>query len=194
MLPTALLAQGYALRPEAEDDVPFLMHLYGTTRAEEVAQMTMWTAEQQWAFIAQQFEAQRHHYRTFQPDCAFDIIEHRGQPVGRLYLQTRQTQLHITDIALLPEYRGQGLGTALLQWIMARGTAAGLGVGIFVEKFNPALALYQRLGFTPIRDAGVYLEMEWGMPEGLAALPDAQLSSDQLTADQLPTDQLKVAE
>jgi ribosomal protein S18 acetylase RimI-like enzyme len=30
-----------------------------------------------------------------------------------------------------------------------------------VEKFNPALRLYRRLGFTEIGDHGVYWEMEW---------------------------------
>ena len=35
-----------------------------------------------------------------------------------------------------------------------------MAAGIFVEKFNPALRLYQRLGFTEVRDVGVYFEME----------------------------------
>ena len=59
------------------------------------------------AFLASQFQAQRQHYRNTIEGCAFDIIEHRGQPAGRLYLDVRQTQLHIVDIALLPEWRGQ---------------------------------------------------------------------------------------
>lgn len=164
-LPAALASQGYALRPEVADDTPFLVDLYASTRAAELEQMVGWTDEQKLGFVTQQFFAQRHHYRTQLPNCAFDVIEQHGTPVGRLYLQTRETQLHITDIALMPGHRGNGLGTMLLHWIMARAAAEGRGVGIFVERFNPALALYQRLGFAPLRDTGVYLEMEWTPPK-----------------------------
>ena len=48
--------------------------------------------------------------------------------------------------------------------LQAQAAAQGKGVGIFVEKFNPALRLYRRLGFVEIADREVYLEMEW-LPE-----------------------------
>ena len=53
--------------------------------------------------------------------------------------------------------------------LAARGAlraGAGLPVRIHVEKFNPALRLYRRLGFTEIEDKGIYLFMEW-QPEVL---------------------------
>jgi ribosomal protein S18 acetylase RimI-like enzyme len=37
----------------------------------------------------------------------------------------------------------------------------GRGVGVVVEKFNPALRLYRRLGFAEVADHEVYVEMEW---------------------------------
>jgi ribosomal protein S18 acetylase RimI-like enzyme len=164
-LPAALRAQGFRLRPETDDDVPFLMRLYASTRAQEMTQVPDWSAEQKQSFLASQFQAQRHHYRTYIEGCAFDILERRGVAAGRLYLDVRASRLHIVDVALLPEWRGQGLGSAILQALMAAGRAGGKGVGIFVEKFNPALRLYRRLGFTDIADHGVYLEMEW-LPHG----------------------------
>ena len=48
-LPAALLSQGFALRPETEADLPFLMQLYASTRAEELAAVP-WSAEQKAAF------------------------------------------------------------------------------------------------------------------------------------------------
>ena len=159
-LPAALLSQGYALRPETEDDIPFLMRLYASTREEELAPVP-WTAEQKQAFLTQQFWAQRKYYYATIDNCRFDVLERQGEPRGRLYLQDRPTRLHIVDIALMPEWRGQGLGTAILEALQAAGSASGRGVGIFVEKFNPALRLYRRLGFTDIADHEVYLEMEW---------------------------------
>ena len=159
-LPAALLSQGFALRPETDADLAFLMRLFASTREEELAPVPWSEAEKQ-AFLAHQFQAQRHHYRTFIAGCAFDVIEQNGEPAGRLYLEVRRTQLHIVDISLLPDWRGRGVGTAILEALQAAGRASGKGVGIFVEKFNPALRLYRRLGFTDIADHGVYLEMEW---------------------------------
>ena len=163
-LPAALVSQGYALRPETDGDIPFLMRLYASTREEELKPVP-WSDAQKQAFLASQFQAQRHHYRTHITACAFDVLEHNGEPVGRLYLERRRTRLHIVDIALMPDVRGHGLGTAILAALQAAARAQGKGVGIMVETFNPALRLYRRLGFTRVADHEVYWEMEW-MPDG----------------------------
>ena len=158
-MPAALFSRGFALRDEREEDVPFLERLYASTRAEELAQAP-WSDAQKQIFLAQQFAAQRLHYRSQIQDCLFMVIEKDGTPVGRLYLQWRETQLHVVDIALLPEMRGQGVGTILLEALIATAAEQGRALGIFVEKFNPALHLYRRLGFVEIGDTDVYLEME----------------------------------
>lgn len=159
-LPAALLSQGYRLRPEADEDTPFLMALYASTREAELAPITGWSTEQKQAFLAQQFGAQRHHYRTVLNGCVFEVIEHDGSPIGRLYLEERVTQVHIVDIALMPEWCGKGVGSLILNALIEVASARGKGVGIFVERYNPALRLYRRLGFTEICDTDVYLEME----------------------------------
>lgn len=159
-LPAALVSLGYALRPETADDIPFLMRLYASTREDEL-KLVDWSAAQKRAFVASQFQAQRRHYRAYYDGCTFDLLQQRGVPAGRLYLDERPSRLHIIDISLLPEWRGRGVGTAILRAMQAAGLARGKGVGIMVEKFNPALQLYQRLGFADVADHGVYLEMEW---------------------------------
>ncbi|HEX6939117.1 MAG TPA: GNAT family N-acetyltransferase, partial [Longimicrobiales bacterium] len=64
------------------------------------------------------------------------------------------------DIALLPEHRGRGIGTALLEALIAEADAAGKPVSIHVEQYNPARRLYARLGFREVEDLGVYVFME----------------------------------
>ncbi len=162
-VPAALSSQGYALRPETEDDIAFLMRLYASTREEELAQAP-WPPAQKQAFLAQQFGAQRKYYYETIENCRFDVLERRGEPIGRLYLQDRLTRLHIVDIALLSEWRGKGLGGAIIKALQDAGRAQGTAVDIMVEKFNPALRLYRRLGFADVADHGVYLEMEWLPP------------------------------
>jgi ribosomal protein S18 acetylase RimI-like enzyme len=159
-LPAALIAQNYRLRAERDDDIPFLMALYASTREAELAPVP-WSAEQKAAFLASQFEAQRVHYRKFFPATAFDVIERDGVPVGRLYVDVRVTHIHVIDIALLPGVRGQGVGTALMRALQDYARDLAMGLDLFVEKFNPALRLYRRLGFAGIADHDVQIEMEW---------------------------------
>ncbi len=161
MLPAALRTQGFTLRPEREADIHFLMQLYASTRAHDMALVPDWTDEQRQAFLTSQFRAQRIHYHTHFPACRFDVLAFSGAPMGRLYLDARPSSLHIIDIALLPEWCGRGIGTVILQALTGAARAQGKRVGIFVERNNPALRLYRRLGFTAVADHAVYLEMEW---------------------------------
>ena len=166
VLPEALTSRGIALRRETDADLPFLMQVFAASRADELA-IVPWTEDQKRAFLIQQFGAQRTHYYNHFPDTAFDLIEQHGKPIGRLYLHERKTRVHIIDIALMPGSRDAGLGTALLTAIQDYARARGKGVDIFVERFNPARSLYDRMGFKVIREEEVYLEMDWA-PEGVS--------------------------
>jgi len=60
-------------------------------------------------------------------------------------------QILIVDIAVLPEYRGAGIGSVLMSEILNESRQTGKPVRLHVEIFNPALAWYDRLGFWTIR-------------------------------------------
>jgi len=158
-LPAALASKGFALREEAELDVPFLMALYASTREEELAPVP-WPPEQKAAFLAMQFNMQRTHYRSHMPDAQWIVIAHEGAPVGRIYLDWRSGRLGLVDISLTPAYRGQGVGTAILRQVLTMADSVEARVHLHVERFNRALQLYLRLGFVVIDDGAVYLEME----------------------------------
>ncbi|MEA3210571.1 MAG: hypothetical protein QOE70_3628 [Chthoniobacter sp.] len=148
------------LRPVRAEDESFLEQVYASTRAEELA-VTDWSEEQKTQFLRQQFTAQDAHYRAHYPSAEFSVIEREGLPIGRLYVDRWTKEIRIMDIALLPEHRGAGIGTTLLRELQEEARAAGKSLSIHVEKFNPALRLYERLGFRPIEDKEVYLLMEW---------------------------------
>ena len=149
-----------ALRPATADDEPFLARVYAGTRAAELAAVA-WTEEQKAAFVQMQFAAQAQYYREHYPDTSFDVIVLDGQPVGRLYVARWTDEIRIVDIALLPEFCNRGIGTTLLRSCRRKRAARASRSRIHVERFNPALRLYQRLGFTQIEDKGVYLFLEW---------------------------------
>lgn len=159
-LPAALTEQGFALRPETEADIAFLRRLYASTRAAELA-LTDWTDAQKGAFTDSQFDYQRRHYRAHYPQTEWCVLEHDGAPAGRLYLYRGQSAFEVLDIALLPSWCGRGIGTALMQAVCALAREGGRSVIIYVEKFNPALRLYSRLGFRETGDEGTHWRMEW---------------------------------
>jgi len=148
------------LRSITADDLPFLYQVYAGTRTEELAQ-TDWTDEQKAAFLQQQFTAQNDYYQANYPAAQFQIIERHGTPIGRLYVDRWADQIRIMDIALLPDQRGHGVGTQLLEAILSEGRQAKLPVTIHVERFNPALRWYERLGFQVVEDKGVYYFLKW---------------------------------
>lgn len=154
------LPTGVRLRPMVEADLPFLEKVYGSTREAELAQ-TDWSDAQKAQFIAFQFSAQHQHYTTHYHGAQYFVIERDQAAVGRLYLHWREDELRIVDIALLPEARGAGIGNALLDALMTRAASQGKGVSIHVEQMNPAMRLYQRLGFQRIGEHGIYHLMEW---------------------------------
>jgi ribosomal protein S18 acetylase RimI-like enzyme len=156
----AASALGLSYRPAREADLPFLAAVYASTRAEELA-MTGWPDEMKLQFLAHQFNAQHTDYERNYPDAERLVIEHRGEDVGRLYLDEESTRFNLIDIALLPAARGQGLGGAILADILAQAAEAGKIVTIYVEKNNPARRLYDRLGFICQSDEGVYDLLSW---------------------------------
>jgi GNAT superfamily N-acetyltransferase len=149
------------LRPITPDDMEFLLRVYHSTREEELAMVVDWTAEMKNAFIYQQFNAQHAWYQEHYQGATFDVILIDGAPAGRLYIHRRSKEIRLVDITLLPEFRKGGLGTSILHDLMAEGKAAGKPVTIHVEIYNPAMRLYQRLGFRPTEERGPYVLMEW---------------------------------
>ena len=107
-----------------------------------------------------QFAAQDRYYHDQMPDATYEVVLIEGEPAGRLYVDRRADEIHVVDIALLPEHRGRGLGTRIMCDVLAEADAAGKRVTIYVERFNRALSLYERLGFAHVDDEGVYLLLE----------------------------------
>jgi GNAT superfamily N-acetyltransferase len=156
-----VISRSITFRPITPDDLPFLLRVYGSTREEEMAMVVDWTPEQKEAFVRSQFEAQHGWYQDHYQGARFDVILVDGVPAGRLYVHRRESEIRLVDITLLPEFRGGGTGSVLLRDLLAEGEAAGKRVTIHVEVFNPAMRLYERLGFLPVEERGPYRLMEW---------------------------------
>jgi ribosomal protein S18 acetylase RimI-like enzyme len=151
---------GLTFRRISDADLAFLARVYASTRTEELAATSM-TDAQKAAFLDQQFRGQHAHYQKHYPQADWLVTSRAGEDIGRLYIERWPSQHRIIDIAFLPEHRGKGFGAALLRDLMDEAAACGKDVTIHVEKFNPAMQLYRRLGFKTEEDKGVYDLMRW---------------------------------
>lgn len=141
------------LRPVQPEDEALLLELYGSTRAEELSRVP-WSTEQKDAFVRMQFLAQTQHYAAEYPRASHHIVCLSGASVGRLYLDRGPERFHILDVTILPRFRGNGVGTAVLEQIAAEAALGGKPVTIYVESFNPSVRLFGKLGFERVSESG----------------------------------------
>lgn len=153
------------LKPVTPDDDAFLLSVYASTRADELAQV-QWEEGQQEAFVKWQFEMQRREYDARFPGAEYDVIDIDDKPAGRLWIGRGENEIRLLDIALLPEFQNRGAGTFLIKQLIdeAKITGKRLRHMVFVLN-NNADRLYLRLGFEVIEDVGGYRHMEWARKE-----------------------------
>jgi len=128
-----------------------------------------------------QYEAQRSSYLMQMPGAEYWVIRRDEMAAGRLILHRTPEKIYVVDIALIPEFRGLGIGSDLMEAIIHEASLAGKSVGLHVERFNPALRWYERLGFTVIGSGPIYLEMVW-RPQSQAPVAGKK-ENDEVTPD-----------
>jgi ribosomal protein S18 acetylase RimI-like enzyme len=144
------------LRPALPGDEQFLYRLYASTRADELAPLN-WSPQQKEAFLRMQFNAQSRDYQARFSRTDHSIIFYDNQPAGRLIVDRSANETLLVDIALLPDFRNLGLGASLLRSLQAEGKK----ITLHVIRSNPAVNLYQRLGFIFVGEEAFYSKMEW---------------------------------
>jgi ribosomal protein S18 acetylase RimI-like enzyme len=145
------------LRASDRADEAFLRAVYESTRADEFS-AAGWHADEIGELLATQFSMQEAYYRCQYPRGRFDIVRLEGTAIGRLYHDWAGGEARVIDIALLPAYRGAGIGTRLMRALVAQAARRAMPITLYVEFDNPVRALYRRLGFEPAGENGVY---EW---------------------------------
>jgi ribosomal protein S18 acetylase RimI-like enzyme len=159
-------------------DEDLLYRAFAATRAAEMA-LTGWHADQQETFLRMQYDMQRRAYRLQVPNAEYWVIRCDGTRAGRLILNRTSEDVHIVDIGLLPEFQGLGIGSALMAAILEEATQTARSVTLQVERFNPALQWYERLGFRAVGEGGpIYLDMIWKRESESASRLDQPAASE----------------
>lgn len=149
-----------SFRPVQDSDRDFLAALYAETRAWEL-QHTNWSPLDRKDFIEQQFRAQDLSYRMQYLGARFLVIELDGLPIGRLYLDRQNDCLYIIEFTIAASHRGRGIGTDILKSLLNEAWGGKVPARLSVEPINPALRLYQRLGFRERTRSATHLFLEW---------------------------------
>jgi len=147
-----------SLRRVCDDDETFLFGLFCMTQSKvlEPLQLPVGQMEQ---LLRMQFAGQRMQYHDQYSTADFDVVLRGGVPIGSLYALRGPQEYVLIDIALLPECRGSGIGTQLVNALISEANAAKKKLEAHVLKSNRAWRLWQRLGFELVDDDGVYLHI-----------------------------------
>ena len=111
-----------------------------------------WDDEEQAAYLDEHFR----------PGEGWSIVQVDGEDAGRLVVAESVDELYLAEIGLLPAWQGRGIGTAIIRSLTRDAAAAGKPLILRVLHVNTrARALYERLGFIPVRDIETHAYLRW---------------------------------
>ena len=95
--------------------------------------------------------------RSIQGSLCFGLYDGKIQIGFARVITDRATFAYMADVYVLEQYRGQGLGTWLVQCISAHPELQGLRRWCLLTR--DAHGLYRKVGFTSPKDPGRYMEI-----------------------------------
>ena len=158
--------ESITLRPVEETDGNFLIELYKSSRGDDLRGLD-WSEDRISEFLGMQYEAQRN-LQNDREHVSDQLVLINGKPIGRLSIEAGADEIRCLELALLPDYRNQGLGTLLIQRLQAQAATAGCALHLQVIRFNRAINLFERLGFRRTSETGTHFQMEW-LPEAVSS-------------------------
>ncbi|GKU78211.1 GNAT family N-acetyltransferase [Paenibacillus sp. L3-i20] len=149
------------LKVAEKTDEQFLYHVYASRRKDEVAS---WGFQSQDAahFLQMQWKIRKQSYDMQFPNNETSIIyTSDDQPIGSCIIFSTTEYVRIVDLMILPQFQSQGFGSALITSIQMEASKLAIPLMLSVEQTNPALRLYQRLGFYITSESDFYYSMSW---------------------------------
>ncbi len=143
------------LRAAKPEDFDFLYGLHRAVFQDYVAQVWGWN--EAW---------QEEHYRQQFNPSANQIISLEGRDAGVIRVSETESEVFLSNIEVLPEFQGSGLGTSLIRALLAHARRFNKPVLLQVLKVNPAQRLYLRLGFSIVGESETHYLMK-ASPEGV---------------------------
>jgi len=131
----------HTLRPATDSDYTFAFEAKQRALGPHISARWGWQSDVQARFHRQRW-AER-------PWC---IIELDGRSIGTVSVERTATEMRFGEFYLLPEHQGRGIGSAVLQGVLAEADASALTVNLEYLKWNPVGSLYKRHGFVVTKE------------------------------------------
>ncbi|MBV8391949.1 MAG: GNAT family N-acetyltransferase [Alphaproteobacteria bacterium] len=104
-------------------------------------------------------EVQQKRVRQALADEGASILVSDGEASGWLHCSETRFIIHLGHLYLEPAKRNKGLGSGFLRWMSDRARRKEKDFTLDVMKNNPAIRLYERLGFRPVKTAATVITM-----------------------------------
>jgi ribosomal protein S18 acetylase RimI-like enzyme len=147
-------------RPMTDDDSMLLFELYASSRADELSR-SGWATPQQRSFFRMQAQNQERYFQRHHDHLDRRTICINGFSAGRLLIDRAAHALTIVDLALLPAFRGRGVGSLLIRCLLEQAAEENLPVHVEMPKNSPSVATCERLGFRYADDVGDRRHLVW---------------------------------
>lgn len=157
---TIPLPRGLHLRDYRVEDQGFAELLFSSTR--EHFHLLPLPKPQLELLLKQQFVLQQSSYAQSFPQADTYIIELENESVGKIILNKTSDSIHIVDLALVKQLRGQGYGTGILRSVKSFAEQQKRLLRLSVDQQNlRAKKLYLSLGFTQIGASDTHDALIW---------------------------------
>ena len=138
-----------SLTPATDSDREFLFELHRATMQEHIVRTWGWDEDWQRADFDRRFRA-----------GTTQLIMVNGERAGAVELGGDDRELVVANIQVAPAQQGRGIGTRVLELLIARAAEQGRDVGLQVLITNTgARRLYERLGFVVTANIPPHLRM-----------------------------------
>ena len=152
-------------RPVRDEDEPFLKALRAEMDSERLLFDSVDLAEEEKKLILDlQYRGHRKHFDDINWEKSECVIEFDGKPAGFFIVMQDKDEIQLADIVVTGDFRGLGIGFAIIQGIQGEAAQSKRPLRLHVAKVNPALRLYERMGFQLLEDRVTHLFLEWLPP------------------------------
>ena len=142
-------------------DEPFLFSLFAADKAVEFSPLG-WSSEQLQPLIEMQFRARQQAWAVTYPAAVDSILSPQDGPaIGRSLVDRQANSYRLVDLAILSAYRNRGIGAEAVRSVQKLAASESMPLRLRVARANPALRLYERLGFRKASEDELVFEMEW---------------------------------
>nr|WP_114764385.1 GNAT family N-acetyltransferase [Vibrio rhodolitus] len=139
----------FCIREALESDFEFLFELKKAAEKGPIEQVFGWDENVQWQMHQEEWD-----------EAKPSIITHNGQAIGSYLVQQNSDDIYFGRFFILPQYQGQGIGSAIMREIITLSQRMRLPIRLLYLQGNRVGELYCRHGFEVTSETEQFVYMQ----------------------------------